>query len=397
MLNLVYNPCNTTAPSEVVRDYNTLPSHLSRLGISFTKSSTFKSNSIFPIELFKVNLDVETIFKNISADTINEITHTNSKVLFYFPYEGLDFSLYNNWFASLHEYFIKYNWSFKKYFVFNNVNVQNLYEEFLNKNPKYLSVKFNQVFFYCIFHSESFFTIKRNTVTQTEKTKNFVSYNSKVRAHRLFLVSELIRRNLIKDAFVSLIGTERGFADTGVDYNLNLLIEIVSNLSLNIDIKNHCVEYCKNWSPLILDKTADTVDDVSSDLNHYSSTYFSVITETGMGNPTRITEKVFKAIVNKHPFLIIGCKDSLKYLQQLGYKTFPSMFDERYDSIETDVDRILLIIDEIEKFCNLSVDEKNNRLNSIIDTLEHNYNLFINNFEFHRAELKNIMEEILND
>jgi hypothetical protein len=78
-----------------------------------------------------------------------------------------------------------------------------------------------------------------------------------------------------------------------------------------------------------------------------------------MGTPLRITEKTFKPIANYQPFIVLGNEGTLKYLKSLGYESFTEMFDESYDQEENITKRFLMVLDEIEKFCNLSVNEKN--------------------------------------
>ena len=57
-------------------------------------------------------------------------------------------------------------------------------------------------------------------------------------------------------------------------------------------------------------------------------------------------ERVCRAILLRRPFIILGNRHTLKLLHSLGFKTFPTLFDESYDSLEYS-DRFAHITDQI--------------------------------------------------
>ena len=75
--------------------------------------------------------------------------------------------------------------------------------------------------------------------------------------------------------------------------------------------------------------------------------------------------------MNKRPFLLIGNKNALRELHNLGFKTFPTMFDESYDSMG-DEERIYHVLDQLK---GLTVDEVHNNVYSkeVSEAVEHNY------------------------
>jgi hypothetical protein len=394
--------------SDIVRSKPSIPDHLKRLNIPYniqvTGNNTIENDhlNLYTIELFRVDYDIEEAFKKISKDTIDFIVNNNIKLLVYYPYEGFDLTLYDNWFKRIHVLFEKYNFGkIKKYFIFNNLYIDSYYREFLTLYPNLSEVRFSKVFGYNFFHSDSYFNIVNNNLRLNNnlisKNKDFVCYNSQFRPHRLFLVSELIRRNLIKNSYVSMIGTQRNYPDTSLDYAKTTLFNILSTLDESPMI-DHCINYVNNWTPMILDRNDKEVDFTHFELEHYQHSFFSVVTETGMGNPLRLTEKTFKPISNKHPFIIVGCSNTLSYLRSLGYETFPELFDESYDDIEDSGLRLLSVIEQIEHFCNLPKHEKNKRFNAIKYKLDHNYKVFMTDaVTKHRTEFNTILEQIKND
>jgi hypothetical protein len=82
----------------------------------------------------------------------------------------------------------------------------------------------------------------------------------------------------------------------------------------------------------------------------YNSTRFSVVAESYMrtdawiNNPqdsyenykTEVSEKIFKPMMGRHPFIVFGSVDSLRYLHREGFETFDNLFDESYDSVLED-------------------------------------------------------------
>ena len=67
--------------------------------------------------------------------------------------------------------------------------------------------------------------------------------------------------------------------------------------------------------------------------------------------------------------------NSLEKLRELGYKTFHPYIDETYDTIENDQERMVAIVDEVERLNKLTDSEWLEWQNGIKDIVEHNHNL----------------------
>ena len=62
------------------------------------------------------------------------------------------------------------------------------------------------------------------------------------------------------------------------------------------------------------------------------------------------SEKVFKPIAFKHPFILIAPPGSLSALKSLGYKTFSGLINESYDQErDDDVKRLIAILEETKR------------------------------------------------
>ena len=107
-----------------------------------------------------------------------------------------------------------------------------------------------------------------------------------------------------------------------------------------------------------------------------TDTYFSIVTETGTGyNQPQVTEKIYKLMFFCHPFIVVGPRGHLAALRRYGFKTFPELFDESYDTMDDDFKKTKFICDQIEYYTTDAGKEKLKQiLPSLKDTLVHNRN-----------------------
>jgi len=95
---------------------------------------------------------------------------------------------------------------------------------------------------------------------------------------------------------------------------------------------------------------------------------------------THLTEKVFKPIVMKQPFIIVGCPNSLKYLRSYGFRTFEGLWDESYDS-EMDPDkRMDMIMDVIQHISNLSEEDYDLLMSRVQHVVSYNRRHFFSSY-----------------
>jgi hypothetical protein len=105
----------------------------------------------------------------------------------------------------------------------------------------------------------------------------------------------------------------------------------------------------------------------------YSEFFVEIISETYYsGNTFFLTEKIFRPIILKTPFIVQGSQNFLHHLRHLGFKTFDRWWDEGYsedDSTHQPLE-IVKVIDYISKFSNDKLSEIYKEMTPI---LEHNY------------------------
>ena len=89
-----------------------------------------------------------------------------------------------------------------------------------------------------------------------------------------------------------------------------------------------------------------------------------------------ITEKVWKSMVSYQPFIIIGVRNSLKFLRENGFKTFQPFIDESYDSLPTYEERKKVFQKEIDRICNMPIELLDELYLKLENTLLHNHKHF---------------------
>jgi hypothetical protein len=84
----------------------------------------------------------------------------------------------------------------------------------------------------------------------------------------------------------------------------------------------------------------------------------------------------------RHPFIIASVPNTLEIYKIMGYKTFSSIIDESYDQELDDGKRMLMIVDEIERLCNLNESELIEFLSAAKEICDYNFNLLISKKHF---------------
>lgn len=214
--------------------------------------------------------------------------------------------------------------------------------------------------------------------------KKFVFLNRRWRPHRVATVAMLAAKDLLKDGYVSLATCEGNNWSNMFDSIKHLFKdtpEIITTLEENKDI------IC-NLPDMYVDKTDqnERMDWFTKEMKKfYNKTYFSVVAETPFLSKhpdydpgMHCSEKTYKIISQRHPFLMLGVRNTMGMLQNRGYKTFHPWIDESYDFVEDDGQRLLMVVKEIERLCSLQGEELNEFIRATNEICEHNYQNLIN-------------------
>lgn len=250
------------------------------------------------------------------------------------------------------------------------------------------------------FHSNGSHFVNGISTIQSEfiqgpKTKLFLCFNRIFRIHRLALLGLLAEKNLHEKGYYSFSIITYVFENENTFYfheNENV-IKYIDHLRMFMT-KESCnkVEHgMRNVKlPLTLNSSPEinTTTIIDSDVEMFRNSYFSLVTETHFfPHPIKdnkylyevfFTEKTYKPIVMKHPFILVAPAKSLHYLRQLGYKTFAPYINEMYDTIEDNEQRLLAVVAEVERLSKQTPEEWAAWENSVASIVEHNYNVLKN-------------------
>ena len=207
---------------------------------------------------------------------------------------------------------------------------------------------------------------------ETLRTKKFLSFNRMTRKHRNKLFEFILANDLLADNYVSF----GNYEVWDLDNFLGCIDDSYPNINQNL-----------NLLPLNLNATAERINPVGlqeDDVEYFSNSYFSVVTETAYYQTTNNgrtidiekdifpSEKIFKPIVMLHPFILLGRPHFLAALKSIGYKTFHPFIDETYDSVEDDEERMRLVFNEIMKLTQFSDDQYKAWMQQVKSIVEHN-------------------------
>lgn len=216
-----------------------------------------------------------------------------------------------------------------------------------------------------IYENELYPTLEKLNHIST-KENIFLFLNGNAREHRNYLLANFIKFDILKNSLYSFLqDVEHIWYDEryGERYN---------------NILKHIIETGTTYIPRFLSINHDNLEKApwlfnKQVLELYEKTYFSVVGETiylktgnslskekrmSIGNLDAMffTEKTYRSIAFKHPFILAHRPHALKTLREMGYKTFDPYIDESYDDIENDWDRLDRIVSIVKDLC--SKDEK---------------------------------------
>jgi hypothetical protein len=213
-----------------------------------------------------------------------------------------------------------------------------------------------------------------DTLQLKEYPKKFLSLNRRWRGCKLSLISHLKMRNLLEHGFVSLQAFEGKTWDNSWEYMIQL------QDSTTKELFERRKDEIINLPNLILDDmNPEEMNPVTNTLDHYYlNSYFSVVGgaifyEKELPNVAGLCEKTFKAMQKKHPFILLSTGKNLPLLHSMGYKTFDGLIDESYDNETDDNKRMQMIVNEIERLCNLNQVELETFLVEVKKIVEHNF------------------------
>lgn len=112
-------------------------------------------------------------------------------------------------------------------------------------------------------------------------------------------------------------------------------------------------------------------------LQYYRDIFVDIVVEPNIsGSCFLVTEKLWRAIVARRPFIVVSTAEYLENLHKLGFKTFSNWWSEDYDWAfnQHRIQAIDLVLEEIASW---DIDKLHSTLIEMSDVLEHNYQTFL--------------------
>lgn len=214
-------------------------------------------------------------------------------------------------------------------------------------------------------------------LTPRIKPKNILCFNRRGHSARWALLAEFIDNNLLDKAYYSFYRTREEFLFDSVRLP-NLYHKVISIIDAHKEILplqlNIQEPLCQQW-----------FDPSQTDLPYFQSSYLSLCTETvffedidsnyGEIDNLFFSEKTYKPIQMKHPFILAARPRALEQLRQDGYQTFGPVIDESYDEIENDEHRLLAIIKEVKRLYEFTDNDWIKFQEFTRPIVEHNWNV----------------------
>lgn len=220
--------------------------------------------------------------------------------------------------------------------------------------------------------------INHETLSFKSYDKKFLNFNRRWRIHRPIFVALLQSYGILDKGYVSLARSDDNRSWNNV---LDAMLEETADSEINqIILKN--IRSIKSIKPLYLDVLnleENQVNLNNTSREYYNNTYFSIVSETNFykkhGSSTFLSEKTFKPIAEKHPFILLSRPGSLEKLKEIGYKTFSEVINEEYDKEEDDNKRLQAVLEEVCRLSLLSTKELNKFLHICKKLCDFNYEI----------------------
>ena len=245
------------------------------------------------------------------------------------------------------------------------------------------AIKYDAKLLYYFFHGfaaldwyRGFYALNYNKQVIKDYTYDYITFNRLVsndRSYRCYFVSKLAEELLLEHGQVSFgLATEQAsWQEEIVDVNTKLSTKAVDHIKLQLPS-----------TPLIIDNER-VLGSASADIPRCTNdSLWHIVTETVFYyDKLHLTEKAFKPIVMKQPFMLLGAVGNLAYLKSYGFKTFEGIIDESYDTIVDNDLRTEAVVAQIAWYCALSTEEKQTVIEAIAPIVEYNFHHFYGEFK----------------
>jgi len=231
-----------------------------------------------------------------------------------------------------------------------------------------------------------------------QKPLYYTFQNNKMRWHRLKLLEALYDNDLLEFGACSYI-----FSDQEKHINSNIVNDRDEILNLIPSSRDGFVDSKNTKYPTIINRAVEPMV-LGGFMSYFNDSYYDFIPETTFEphsyqhntdckedywNYTFYSEKTWRSIMFKRPFIMINTPGSLQKLKEHGFRTFDKWWDESYDTIDNAYKRIDALI-KLNKHIieTYSLEQLHHIVHhEMKEVLDHNYNLLPKYAEKHKLQV----------
>lgn len=199
------------------------------------------------------------------------------------------------------------------------------------------------------FHDFEFWYGQRNkerptVISLAQRSKEFVALSRLHKTWRAIVLADLQRNNILTNSFWSYceVPDKIDLTDSPIE------VDMISRLRWDTEkFIQSGPYYSDNYTQ------SQRNDHSISVSKYYTDAYCHIVLESqfdvDQSNGAFITEKTFKPIKHGQLFFIAGAAGSLQALRDLGYRTFDTVLDNRYDLEHNHTQRWIKLVDSIKQ------------------------------------------------
>jgi len=235
------------------------------------------------------------------------------------------------------------------------------------------------------------------SIINKDNLKKFLIFNRRPRLYRQLIHAAVMSDDTLKSN--TYTGIE---SNPYIDESISMLEARATRLHRGDRILNYVQKNKERYKDegYKLDVDLNENQAFNYPLSFYYNTIISVVTETETHHDcVFFTEKIFKAILGLHPFILISSPFFLQTLRDEGYRTFDKFWDESYDSIKDPDLRFNAVLKLIEDLNRKSSSELTDMYFNMQEVLHHNYVNFLSNTRgnYYLSSLEKLSSDNPND
>ena len=340
-------------------------------------------------------------FDKILTDRVVERMQKKTMYLFlYFGFEADSFSSnefytfgkYKNYYEMFDDIFDEYNLPKNSIIILSSNSLGKVQEKkyYKNKEPRLATIFDN------VYEAKTFTEIKG----EVNLDYTFNDYIENIKSADLKMLRTSRTQHYSRDIMLYWLINSKKIESTLVEqnkfYNDNIFWNKLGEIKKLSYDRNYTNKELFNFDDSLIQKIENTLPLVASDYEKstpvpkdriysneviphdiYTKTIFSWVSTSIPDRFTQvfINSSTFNPILYYHPLAWNGNPQTVSSFKDSGFKSYDFLFNEVYDNIEWDIERLLLSIIDIERVLSIPNQELIDILVENKDTMEHNRNL----------------------